>query len=186
MDDLQNHLAQMLKTQRTLRGWSLSQAAEMTGVSKAMLGQIERAESSPTIATLWKIATGFNLPFSLFINGPATPDDAPRQPQHLPAFRQPNRAMQVQTLFPFDAATGFEMLVIELAPGAVSESAPHEAGVIEHAIVIEGRLELCVTGVWQSVAAGDALRFQADRPHAYRNSGEQPVRFYNLIHYPHR
>lgn len=186
MDDLQNHLAHMLKTQRGLRGWSLSQAAEVTGVSKAMLGQIERAESSPTIATLWKIATGFNLPFSLFIDGPDTPHDAPRQQKGLPAFRQPNLAMQVQTLFPFDAATGFEMLVIELAPGAVSESAPHEAGVIEHAIVIEGQLELRVADVWQVIATGDALRFEADRSHAYRNGGAQPVRFYNLIHYPHR
>ncbi|MFG1172942.1 helix-turn-helix domain-containing protein [Erwiniaceae bacterium CAU 1747] len=186
MDDLQNHLAKTLKAQRSLRGWSLSQAAGITGVSKAMLGQIERAESSPTIATLWKIATGFNLPFSLFIGGPLTPHDTPRQSQHLPALRQPNLAMQVQTLFPFDAVTRSEMLVIELAPGAVSESAPHEQGVIEHAIVIEGQLELRVDDVWQSIAAGDALRFEADRAHAYRNSGAYPVRFYNLIHYPDR
>lgn len=186
MDDLQNHLAQTLKTQRYLRGWSLSQAAEVTGVSKAMLGQIERAESSPTIATLWKIATGFNLPFSLFIDGADTSRDVPRQQKGLPAFRQSNLAMQVQTLFPFDAATGFEILIIELAPGAVSESAPHEAGVIEHAIVIEGQLELRVADAWQVIATGDALRFEADRPHAYRNGGDRPVRFYNLIHYPHR
>jgi transcriptional regulator with XRE-family HTH domain len=32
-----------------------------------MLGQIERNESSPTVATLWKIATGLNVPFSAFI-----------------------------------------------------------------------------------------------------------------------
>lgn len=186
MDFLQHHLAQVLKTQRTLRGWSLTQAAEITGVSKAMLGQIERGESSPTIATLWKIATGFNLPFSLFIEGSDVPADLPRQPQRLPAFRQSNQAMQVQTLFAFDAAIGFEMLVIELAPHAVSESAPHEEGVIEHVIVIEGELELDVAGVAQTIAMQDALRFHADRPHAYRNRSPQPVRFYNLIHYPQR
>ncbi|HBQ78933.1 MAG TPA: XRE family transcriptional regulator, partial [Erwinia persicina] len=62
MDSLQHHLANVLRVRRSERGWSLTRAAQETGVSKAMLGQIERAESSPTIATLWKIATGFNLP----------------------------------------------------------------------------------------------------------------------------
>ena len=41
-----------LKAVRTRAGLSLSQAAELTGISKAMLGQIERGESSPTIATI--------------------------------------------------------------------------------------------------------------------------------------
>ena len=56
--DITQHLATTLKTQRQVRGWSLSKLAEETGVSKAMLGQIERNESSPTVSTLWKIATG--------------------------------------------------------------------------------------------------------------------------------
>lgn len=65
--DIAAHLSDTLKTLRQARGWSLTQAAEQTGVSKAMLGQIERQESSPTVATLWKIATGFNVPFSVFM-----------------------------------------------------------------------------------------------------------------------
>ncbi|STU41010.1 Cro/CI family transcriptional regulator [Klebsiella pneumoniae] len=56
--NIAQHLAATLKTLRQQRGWSLSRLAEETGVSKAMLGQIERNESSPTVATLWKIATG--------------------------------------------------------------------------------------------------------------------------------
>ena len=62
--NIAQHLAATLKHLRQQRGWSLSRLAEETGVSKAMLGQIERNESSPTVATLWKIATGLNVPFS--------------------------------------------------------------------------------------------------------------------------
>lgn len=65
--NIAQHLAATLKSLRQQRGWSLSRLAEETGVSKAMLGQIERNESSPTVATLWKIATGLNVPFSAFI-----------------------------------------------------------------------------------------------------------------------
>lgn len=67
MDNLTHYLATTLRTLRHQRGWSLSRLAEISGVSKAMLGQIERNESSPTVATLWKIATGLNVPFSVFI-----------------------------------------------------------------------------------------------------------------------
>lgn len=181
MEKLQHHLAHTLKTQRNVRGWSLSQAAEATGVSKAMLGQIERAESSPTIATLWKIATGFNLPFSAFIEPPAADSTLPRQ-----GYAPADSVMQVLPLFPFDAALNFEMLVIELAAGAASESAAHERGVIEHVIVIAGELELQIAGQWQRLTPGEGVRFHADCAHAYRNSGTQPVRFHDLIHYPAR
>lgn len=184
MDSLQHHLAHTLKDQRSVRGWSLTQAAEATGVSKAMLGQIERAESSPTVATLWKIATGFNLPFSVFIDPPAADSATPcRRQQGYTAF---DSTMQVFPLFPFDAALNFEMLVIELAAGASSASAAHERGVIEHVIVIEGELELQVDGQWQHLTVGEGVRFQADCAHAYRNSGAEPVRFHDLIHYPAR
>ena len=68
MENLARFLSTTLKQLRQQRGWSLSRLAEATGVSKAMLGQIERNESSPTVATLWKIATGLNVPFSTFIS----------------------------------------------------------------------------------------------------------------------
>ena len=184
MQALQHHLADTLKRERSQRGWSLTQAADATGVSKAMLGQIERGESSPTIATLWKIATGFNLSFSAFISAG---EPEPQRSHPTPAaYQQSDRGMQATLLFPFDPETRFELLAIELAAGALSESSAHEAGIIEHVIVLEGELEICLNGEWQRLACGEGIRFRADRPHAYRNSGVKPVRFHDVIHYPHR
>ena len=186
MDVLQHHLATTLREQRLQRGWSLSQAAQMTGVSKAMLGQIERAESSPTIATLWKIATGFNLPFSTFIEPAAGDSGQPRRESALPGYSAAGNGMQAISLFPFDPDLGFEMLVIALAPGALSVSDAHERGVTEHVIVLEGGLELVVDGQQHYLAPGEALRFQADCAHSYHNGGSEIVRFHDLIHYPRR
>ncbi|MET3059059.1 helix-turn-helix domain-containing protein [Serratia marcescens] len=185
MQELAGHLAHTLRTLRAQRGWSLTQAAEYTGVSKAMLGQIERGESSPTVATLWKIATGFNVAFSAFLEAsPAQQQATLHRYGDLPVYDQDNADMRVVPLFPYDRQLGFDMFVIDLAPGAFSESSPHEPGVIEHVIVISGRLELAIDGAWHSLAAGEAMRFQADRPHAYRNAGSQTVRIHDLIHYP--
>ncbi|AGB82369.1 putative transcriptional regulator [Serratia sp. FGI94] len=183
MQPMSGHLAHTLKTLRRQRGWSLSQAAEQTGVSKAMLGQIEREESSPTVATLWKIATGFNVAFSAFL-APSSPPPTVQRQGALPAFIQENAAMRVTPLFPFDPQLGFDMFAIELAPGAFSESTPHEPGVIEHVVVLSGELELAIEDRWHRLAAGEAMRFQADRRHAYRNSGAQAAHIHDLIHYP--
>ncbi|SUH15608.1 XRE family transcriptional regulator [Salmonella enterica subsp. enterica] len=59
-----------------------------------MLGQIERNESSPTVATLWKIATGLNVPFSMFISPP--------QAEFPPTFDPQQQAMVITPLFPWD------------------------------------------------------------------------------------
>ena len=94
MENLHQHLSQALKQLRQANGWSLTLAANRTGVSKAMLGQIERGESSPTVATLWKIATGFNVPFSFFVQGSDQP------PGGAATFRQANAQQQVKPIPP--------------------------------------------------------------------------------------
>ena len=114
MADFQQHLSSALRQLRQANGWSLTLTAERTGVSKAMLGQIERGESSPTVATLWKIATGFNVPFPFFIDGSVLPSGA------APGFSQPNADMSVRSLLPYDPQLRFDLLAVELAAGAQS------------------------------------------------------------------
>ncbi|XTZ40534.1 helix-turn-helix domain-containing protein [Salmonella enterica] len=174
--DLTLYLAATLKSLRQARGWSLSRLSEETGVSKAMLGQIERNESSPTVATLWKIATGLNVPFSTFI--------APPEGEMPLAYDPDQQAMVITPLFPWDEKLSFDIFSITLAPEALSESTPHEKGVIEHIIVINGALDMCIDGEWRTLTAGSGVRFAGDKPHAYRNSSPQTVHFHSLIHYP--
>lgn len=173
------HIAATVKQLRRERGWSLTRAAEATGVSKAMLGQIERGESSPTIATLWRMASGFRVSFSSLFE--AGSDAVTRPPQ--PPTWQDSAGMQAQVLFAYDPLLGFEMLAIELAPNCASESAPHAPGVVEHIVVIEGTMALRIDDAWQTVTAGQGVRFAADRPHVMRNEGDTPLRFHDVIHY---
>lgn len=180
MESLHHYLSYALKQLRQANGWSLSQTAERTGVSKAMLGQIERGESSPTVATLWKIATGFNVPFSFFIQG----NDQPHGTSHV--YSQQNAQMRVTSLLPYDAQLRFDLLAVELAAGAQSDSSAHETGVIEQVVVIAGELMLATAGQWHHLYQGEAFQFAADAPHSYRNPLRTPLRFHSLIHYLHR
>ena len=74
-NDWNHQVSKKLRSVRREKGWSLDVTAKKTNVSKAMLGQIERGESSPTITTLWKLAVGFELPFSALVPD----DDGPTQ-----------------------------------------------------------------------------------------------------------
>lgn len=183
MSDISGQIATRLRSLRQARGWSLDRAAQATGVSKAMLGQIERGESSPTVATLWKIASGFDTSFSALLEDAPAGEGVLLRSSAGDHWPTDDGSIQVRSLFPYDPALGIEFLVVELQPGACHQSVPHAAGVTEHVIPLNGGLEICVDGHWQAVGSGEGLRFAADRPHAYRNSGSAPLLFHNLIHY---
>ena len=61
VDDLSARLAQRLRLERDSRGWSLADLAERSGVSKATISKIERAEVSPTAVVLVRLASAFDL-----------------------------------------------------------------------------------------------------------------------------
>ncbi len=160
-----------LRAIRAARGLSLSGLAALSGVSKAMLGQVERGESSPTIATLWKLARGLELPLSAFVEGPV---EAGRV----------EGGFAYRTVFAFDPAFGTETFEITLGPGWEHRSEAHAGGVVEDVFAGSGEVEIGVAGVWQRCRVGEGVRFAADQPHGYRNPGPVPVRFCNTIHYP--
>ena len=179
------HLAAVLRAKRREYGWSLDKAALETGVSKAMLGQIERCESSPTIATLWKIASGFQTSLSSLIE-PApvgSPDGVIRRSVEALRKQPAPDGMLVAVLFPYAPPFGFELFELTLLPGYERLSEAHEPGVTEHVIVLRGPMEVLVEGEWIELGEGEAVRFAADRPHGYRNRRETPAVFHNLIHY---
>ena len=182
--DIYNRISLTLKALRKERGWSLDKAASETGVSKAMLGQIEREESSPTIATLWKIASGFNTPFSTLI---ADIDPAVEKPQHSTgkpeAIHPQENKIKLFSLFPYDEVLHLEIFLIELMPGCEHYSSPHKSGVIEHVLVASGSLEILLDGSWKRLQKGEGLRFQANQPHGYRNNSHEVAVIHDIIHY---
>ncbi len=183
LDNLTNQISTTLKSLRKANGWSLDIASQKTGVSKAMLGQIERGESSPTIATLWKIVTGFNVSFSSFID---VSEQVKKQNHPSQDFKQihPNDdKILIMPLFAYDKILGFEMFIIELLPECEHLSIPHQIGVIEHIVVVSGEIEVLINDNWHHLNQQEGIRFMADKPHGYRNKSNVNAIFHNIIHY---
>ncbi|MHB1418716.1 MAG: helix-turn-helix domain-containing protein [Bacillota bacterium] len=53
---------------REIKNWSLVDLAEMTGLSKSFLSDIENNKSSPTLKTIEKLAEAFKLPEEYFVS----------------------------------------------------------------------------------------------------------------------
>lgn len=174
--NFKQQIAHTLKALRHEKGLSLDATAKLTGVSKANLGQIERQETSPTIATLWKIASGLNTSFSAFFA------HAPELQKSEKIFPNDNN-MQINTLFPFQADTGLEVFEITLMNHHEQMSEPHQIGVMEHVLVLEGCVEVFYEGQWHRLNEQQTVRFRSDQPHGYRAITES-TRFQNIICYP--
>ena len=182
MDAMSSMIAANLKRIRKEKKLSLDNAAEMTGVSKSMLGQIERGESSPTVATLWKIATGLHISFTALLEGQAMETKIIQKEDIRPLLSDEGR-FRLFPFFSFFDAKRFEMLCIEMDLGCRSEFAPHEEGTEELLMVSQGTLRLTVDGKDYLVEAGNAIRYQADKAHIYENAGETPAKLYMVIYY---
>ena len=182
MDHLLETLSETLKRLRQEKEWSLDTAAQATGISKAMLGQIERCESSPTLTTLWKLAKGFEVPLSALIEPASKHRARPNPVKHKPA---PD-SMWVATLFSESDQIPFEWLELTFPEGYYRESEPHLDGVIEHVVVKSGTLEVMVDGESHVLTEGETMRFYADKAHSYRNLAQGDTVVHNLIYYPHK
>ena len=159
-----------------------------------MLGQIERGESSPTVVRLWNIANGFELPLSYFLTDLAqTQADTSANTSLNTALNKLQNSEQdihIVTLFPYDAQTKIEVFQITLDPQRSHISAPHNTGVVEHIIAVDGAMEyflaLTPDGVeqtWHTLKQGESIKFNADQQHGYRNMTGKPVTIHNIISY---
>jgi transcriptional regulator with XRE-family HTH domain len=61
VDDSCAQIARRVRLERDLRGWSLAELGERSGVSKATISKIEREEVSPTAVILVRLASAFDL-----------------------------------------------------------------------------------------------------------------------------
>ncbi len=180
MDEL--NVGSRLRAIRKARNLSLEQASALCHVSRPMLGQIERGTSSPTIATLWKIAGGLKVPFSSFLGSAPASYQVSRPDQETMIAEEEGR-MRAWPLFEYDPNSSMETFMIEFDPGCIRASEPHQSGVREDVFVAQGELWMVIGNEEIHLRENEAIRFQADCLHRYENRSEKPARIQNTIFY---
>ena len=172
-----------LRRLRTRRGLSLERLAQLSGVSRAMLGQIELGQSAPTINVLWKIARALEVTFSALISSRSQSGALVLRSDESKILTSKDRSFTSRALFPFDEPRRVELYELRLAPGGVEAADAHPPGTTENLVVTAGTLELEVGGDTHRLDAGDSILFEADTDHAYRNPGKAETVMYLVMTY---
>jgi transcriptional regulator with XRE-family HTH domain len=172
-----------LRRFRKARGLSLDELAQRSGVSRAALSQIEGARTNPTLAVLWKIAVGLEVPFQVLMG--VTEEQGPRvlRAGDATPLRSADGRMESRLLSPGGAAPDLEVYELRFLPKGVHRSEPHGHGTTETVIILTGALRITIDQGTQDVAAGDTIFFHADVPHTYENRSSHESRCIDVIRY---
>lgn len=182
-DDLVGVVGENLRRLRTRRGLSLDRLAKVSGVSRAMLGQIELGRSAPTINLLWKIAKSLDLPFSALIAHTPSAKSALLRRTDAKILLSSDGHFSSRALFPYDGPRRVEFYELRLSAHAEAVSDPHPPGTTENLVVTRGQLEVRLGSESHRLDRGDALLFEADQPHCYVNAGPEEGLYYLVMTY---
>jgi transcriptional regulator with XRE-family HTH domain len=183
MDNLSQLISENLKRVRAEKGLSLDAVAKLCGVSKSMLGQIERGEVNPTVSTMWRISSGLKVSFTSLMTRPQDETEVVPLGDVEPLLEDEGKVRNF-TVFPFDAERGFEVYYVEWDAGGCIDADAHPAGTQEYLTLHKGQLSVRVGDDEHLLGAGDSIRFKADQPHGYRNPGTETATMGMVIHYP--
>lgn len=185
MEQLGRVIGDNLRRLRAERGFSLDTLARESGVSKSRLGQIERGEANPSISTVWQIANAFRVEFSALVTAPDVDPVMVRRADIEPVTADDGRC-RTYPLFAFDPVLGCEIYESELEPGGHLVADAHPAGTREVITVLSGSAEIRAGDEVHALGPGDAMRFLADQPHAYRNTGTDVAVLSMIVAYPRK
>ena len=181
--ELARKVADSLKRFRRERELSLDELAARSGVSRAALSQVEGGRTNPTLAVLWKIAVGLDVPFQDLMGTRVDDDVRVLRYGDAPPLRSADGRVESLLLSPGGASTDVEVYELRLLPKATHKSDPHARNTTETMIVLTGSIRLLVGESAHDLGVGDSVFFRADVPHSYENRGTREARCIDVIRY---
>ena len=172
-----NPIGRRIHALRDAMELSLRDLAQRSGVSAPMLSQVERGETSPTLAVAERIAKGLDLRLSQLLRLDEGGQVAiVRAGERRPGTSDPATGHSAEILTPPLPGQRAELSRHVLSPrastGGPGDPPMHEPGSRETALVQSGRVVLCIDGERHQLADGDCVTFDADLPHHFENPGD--------------
>lgn len=180
--NLNDVIAVNLKRLRTERNLSLGGLAELSGVSKVMLSQIEKGESNPTINTIWKIAVGLQVSYTRLIDSPLDHAMIIRKEESSRQSENEDRFI-TRCYYTTSPQRNFEMFTVEMAPQAVHISEGHTPKTQEYILVQTGTLQVEMAAGSYDLSSGDSMYFDCSLAHTFRNLSDSVLTFVDVIYY---
>jgi transcriptional regulator with XRE-family HTH domain len=164
---------------------SLRELAARSGVSAPMLSQVERGETSPTLAVATRIASGLELSLSQLLRLDEAEGVSVVRAGERRTGGSRRSGHRYDVLTPPLPGQRAEVSEHRLEPGAVTggpdDPPMHEAGARETAVVTAGALRLVCDGIAHDLQEGDAVTFDADLPHHFENPSGAEARMLAVV-----
>jgi transcriptional regulator with XRE-family HTH domain len=172
-----------IRTERQRQNLTLAHVAEQAGLSPSALSQIERGVTDPSIGSLRRIASALGVPFFQFLVEPTIVEPVVRRADRR-TITFPNRDLAYQLLTP-NLRGPFEVLALDLAPGAASgeEAIGHDSE--ECLLVLEGSVDVELAGQVYALDVGDSISISRNMPHRVVNRGLRSAELITIISPPH-
>jgi len=170
---------------RTAQSLTLNVLSERSGVSKAMLSQIEADKVNPTIATIWKIAQGLGIAIQDILEG----TNEPRRKFQLNKYENitvldtDEEGILIHVLSPLSMVGDLEMYMLTFQPGKILQSEAHFPESEEFLTLISGTLRVCAGSRKTVMQKGDFLTYHCDIEHSIENIGEDPAVVHMVVRY---
>ncbi len=173
---LSGQLGKTIQRLRKAYNLSLSELAEQSGVAKSIISQIERNETNPTLATIWRLSQALDVSIERVL---ASSEDEPfveKQPRaDTPLLVSDDGKVRLTIIGWIRTVEWLQWYDLRADPGGALEAEGHQRGSIESLSVLSGEAEVTVAGRVERVKAGDTLRYRCDRPHVIRAVGPEPL-----------
>lgn len=170
----------VLKKLRKERNMSLGDLAELSGVSKLTLGNIERGETNPTLGMLWKISKSLSIPLmSLFSTGSSV--SLSRAGEGL-RIAGDDKTWIVEPIFQ-NASDEVEMCRAYLQPHSTYYPEQHHFNTTEIVTVMSGEITITVNDEPYHLNQYDSVSFRADKTHSYTNHSDDVVVLHIILKY---
>jgi transcriptional regulator with XRE-family HTH domain len=170
MDSVDAFVRAVAANVRSLRleaGLTLADLASAAGLGKSTLAQLESGRANPSVETLWALAAALRVPFARLVEEERTALRVVRA-RDVPAMHSAETPGWAGRLLSASHSRGtFDLYALDLEGGAVRHADPHHAGVVEHLVVVVGRLRAGPESGPVELDAGDLVTFGADVPHVY-------------------
>jgi len=170
-------LAARLKHERVRRSWSIAELAKRSGVSRAMISKVERAEASPTAALLGRLSGAFGLTLSTLLSRAESSGERLARAARQPCWTDPRSGYVRRAVSP---PTGgpLELVSVVLPEGArVSYPASAYAFLYHQLLVLKGTLRFREGATDHVLRPGDCLEFGPPADCTYANGGPGNCRY---------
>lgn len=169
---LSGQLGKTIQRLRKNYNLSLSELAEQSGVAKSIISQIERNETNPTLATIWRLSQALDISIERFL---VDSDDEPVIEKiskgDTPILVSDDGKVRLAIIGWLKTVEWLQWYDLHAEAGGVLDSDAHQRGSVECLSVLQGTFEVEVGGEKEIVRAGETLRYRCDRQHIVRCTG---------------